>query len=302
MPSLQLFLSTYTFDPISAIVLLGLALPYIAGIRRLKAAGQTWPRRRTAAFLVAGVGSLAWIDFGFLGTYSTDLRWAFTTRITLTLLVFPLLASLGNPIALAKQALSPNGLRRLNKTLDSWPVRLMSNAVFAPLFVLVFFMFFVTPIAGFWRQSSLVEALFTVLLPLVGMVMVLPLITTQRPKTTLFLAGEFIIAFVELMLDAVPGVVLSISDTILDGVHSVGIHSAAWSLSALDDQHFSGNLLWMIAEGADLPLLIMLMIRWRRSDRAEARKTDELSDEDYEALVQQHLGSGLGGTTVQSDE
>jgi putative membrane protein len=45
----------------------------------------------------------------------------------------------------------------------------------------------------------------------------------------------------------------------------------------------------MIAEGADLPLLIMLLIRWRKSDRKEARKTDDLSEEEYEALIAQHL-------------
>jgi putative membrane protein len=122
--------------------------------------------------------------------------------------------------------------------------------------------------------------------------MVLPMVTSHKPKSSLFMAAEFIIAFVELLLDAIPGVVLSISNTVLDGVSRVSVASAAWSGSALADQHFSGNLLWMIAEGADLPILIMLMMRWRRSDRAEARKADELTDEEYEILVQQHLRVG----------
>jgi hypothetical protein len=33
----------------------------------------------------------------------------------------------------------------------------------------------------------------------------------------------------------------------------------------------------------------MMLIRWRKSDRKEARKTDDLTEEEYEALVAQHL-------------
>jgi cytochrome c oxidase assembly factor CtaG len=63
----------------------------------------------------------------------------------------------------------------------------------------------------------------------------------------------------------------------------------AWFPSSYHDQHLSGDLLWFIAEIADLPVLIVLFMRWQRTDRAEAKKLDELSDEEMEALTQAHL-------------
>jgi len=294
VPTFDVFLATYRFDPTALIVsLLGAAL-YLAGVVNLRRRGHRWPIGRTFAFLVFGVGLYVLVNFGFFGTYSHDLRWAFTTRIALLLFGVPLVMSVGRPIALALTVLREAPRRRLRRVLKSWPVRLMSNAIFAPIFALVLFMFFITPIAGAVRHSYLAENIITVVIPILGLIMVLPLVSHQTHRSSLFITGEFMLAFVELMLDAIPGVVLSISNTVMDGVTDVIANAPAWFPDDLNDQHFSGNLLWMIAEGADLPLLIMLLIRWRKSDRKEARKTDDLSEEEYEALIAQHLRGPRG--------
>ena len=289
MPTFDVFLSTYRFDLTSLIVSLLAAGLYLAGVIALRSRGHRWPMPRTAAFILLGVGLYAWVNFGFFGTYSHDLRWAFTTRIALLLFGVPLVMSIGRPIALALTVLRQVPRKRLRRVLKSWPVRLMSNAIFAPIFALVLFMFFITPIAGQVRHSGLAENIITVAIPILGLIMVLPLVSHQTHRSSLFITGEFMLAFVELMLDAIPGVVLSISNVVMDGVTEVIANAPAWFPSALNDQHFSGNLLWMIAEGGDLPLLIMLLIRWRKSDRKEARKTDDLSEEEYQALVAAHL-------------
>jgi putative membrane protein len=289
VPTFDVFLSTYRFDLTAFIISIAAAALYLAGVIALRRRGHRWSPARTAAFLMLGVGLYAWVNFGFFGTYSHDLRWAFTTRIALLLFGVPLLMSLGRPIALAVTVLREVPRKRLRRVLKSWPVRLMSNAIFAPIFALVLFMFFITPIAGQVRHSYLAENIITVVIPILGLIMVLPLVSHQTHRSSLFITGEFMLAFVELMLDAIPGVVLSISNTVMDGVTDTVINAPAWFPNALNDQHFSGNLLWMIAEGADLPLLIMMMIRWRKSDRKEARKTDDLSEEEYEALVAEHL-------------
>jgi putative membrane protein len=289
VPTFDIFLSTYRFDLTAFIISIVAAALYLAGVIALRRRGHRWSPARTAAFLILGVGLYAWVNFGFFGTYSHDLRWAFTTRIALLLFGVPLLMSLGRPIALALTVLREVPRKRLRRVLKSWPVRLMSNAIFAPIFALVLFMFFITPIAGQVRHSHLAENIITVVIPILGLIMVLPLVSHQTHRSSLFITGEFMLAFVELMLDAIPGVVLSISNTVMDGVTDTVINAPAWFPDALNDQHFSGNLLWMIAEGADLPLLIMMLIRWRKSDRKEARKTDDLSEEEYEALVAEHL-------------
>lgn len=69
--------------------------------------------------------------------------------------------------------------------------------------------------------------------------------------------------------------------------------AASWWPTPLHDQHLAGDFLWFIAEVADVPVLVILMIRWMRSDRRDAAGFDDLPDEEYDALVQEHLrGAG----------
>jgi len=65
VPTFDVFLATYRFDPTALIVsLLGAAL-YLAGVVNLRRRGHRWPIGRTFAFLVFGVGLYAWVNFGF---------------------------------------------------------------------------------------------------------------------------------------------------------------------------------------------------------------------------------------------
>ena len=245
------------------------ALLYGAAVVSLARRGERWPVLPTIGFYLLGLGSFAIIEFGFLGAHSIDLRWAFTTRIALLLFAVPGLVSLGLPITLAKRALSGMPLRVMDAVLRSWLVRLFGNAVFAPLLALAAFTVFLTPLAGSIREAPLGQALITVLVPTVGLLMVLPIIEHTTQRTSFFITVEFLLVFVELVLGALP----------------------AWFPSSYHDQHLSGDLLWFIAEVADVPVLILLFIRWSRTDRTEAKQLDALSDEEMDALTQEHLRS-----------
>lgn len=260
------------------------------GFLALKAtrAGASWPAGRVVGFGLA-IGIYLWVNLGFFGTYSYLLRWAFTTRIALLLFGVPLMIALGRPVDLARRALAETGRARLEAVLRSWPVRLMGNAIFSPLFALAFFTLFVTPLGGALRLSTLAQNLITVFAVLLGTLMILPLTEREHHRSEIFIVGEFMIAFAELMLDAIPGVVLSINNVILDHAPAVTGTLPSWFPTPLVDQHFSGNLLWMIAESVDIPILVMLFIRWGRSDKRAAKSIDDLSDEEFEALAQAHL-------------
>ena len=294
MPSLSEFLTTWSLDLVSLVVILANILAYLVLASMAARRGVKWPVARTVAFILLGLGAFAFVNFGFFGTYRYDLRWAFTTRIALLLYGVPLLISLGRPLELARAARSEAGQKRLDAILNSWPVRLVSNAIFAPLFALAFFMLFVTPIGATLRESHTAQNLITVLAFLFGQVMLLPMTERCQHRSEIFMVAEFLIAFVELMLDAIPGVVLSISNTVLDGASRAVANAPAWFPTALNDQHFSGNLLWMIAEGADIPILVMLFIRWSQTDKKAAKAIDDLSDEEFEALARQHLKGPRG--------
>jgi putative membrane protein len=267
------------------------AVLYGAGIVRLRRRGERWSGWLVAAFYLLGIGSFAVVNFGFLGAYSHDLRWAFSTRTALMLFVVPALLALGRPITLARRTLTGRGLDTLERVMASRPIRVLGNAIVAPLVTVAVFSIFLTPVAGVLRQSVVGQGAFTVLVPTLGLLLVLPLIEYSAHRTAFFVTVEFLLAFVELVIDAVPGIVIRLSASVLDGVPAIAGWHPFWWPSPLRDQQLSGDLLWFIAELADIPVLIILFVRWSRVDRKEARSFDDLSDEEMDALTQEHLRS-----------
>ncbi|MGO4535312.1 cytochrome c oxidase assembly protein [Leifsonia sp. 2MCAF36] len=285
-----MFLSTWSFDPAAGVVLAVAAALYVLGVVRLRARGHTWPLRLTLAYLVLGLGSYAVVSFGFLGAESTDLRWAFTTRIAMLLFVVPGLVSLGRPIALARVALGPAGRRRVDRATRSWPARVFGNAIFAPAFACVVFLVFLTPVSAILRDSPASEWTISVLAPLCGLLLVLPIAAHSVVRTAFFITVEFLLAFVELLLDAIPGLLLRLNDGVLDHAPAIVGRLPLWFPTPLHDQHLSGDFLWFIAEIADVPVLVFLFVRWMRLDRREGKRLDELTDEEMDELTRQHLG------------
>jgi len=289
MPSAVVFLSTWHLSPLALIALVVAAALYGAGISLAARRGVRWPLWPAVRFYALGLGSYSWLCFGFLGAYSEELRWAFTTRLALLLFAVPYLMSLGKPVALAQAALSGAPRAALDRFLASRFMAVVGNAVFETLFSLAVFLVFLTPFSGPLRTGRLSEALITILVPLFGLLMVVPIMEDTKKYSGFFITFEFMLSFAALVFDAVPGILLRLNGIIFDKVAPVVAHVPPWFPTRLRDQQLSGDLLWFLAEIADIPVLIVLIVRWSRIDRREARTIDELSDEEMEALPQAHL-------------
>jgi cytochrome c oxidase assembly factor CtaG len=268
--------------------ILGAAALYLTGVVRVRRRGGVWPLRSTALFLLLGLGTYAVVTFSILGVDSGALRWAFTTRIALLLLAVPPAIAAGRPIALLRASLGAVGAQRLERVLRSRPVRLLGNAMFAAIFSAALFALFLTPAAGIARATPWVDATLTAAVPLVGLLMVLPIAEDTAARSSMFLIAEFLLAFVELLIDAIPGIVLRLSHAVLDHGPRI-VMALSWWPSPLRDQQLAGDLLWCIAEGADLPIIVLLLVRWARSDKRESRAFDDLTDEQLEQLNRDHL-------------
>jgi cytochrome c oxidase assembly factor CtaG len=253
--------------------------------------------RFTLAFFGMGLGSFAVVEFGFLGAYSHDLRWAFTTRIALLLFAVPACISAGRPIGLLRASLGEGGAARLEWMLRTRLLRLFGNAIFATLFSGAVFSIFLTPAAWVLRSTPALSAGMGIVIPLLGLIMVLPIVENAGGRTSLFITVEFLLAFVELVIDAVPGIVMRLNDAILDHGPIIGpavASAASWWPNPVHDQHLAGDFLWFIAEIADVPILVLLFVRWTRSEKREEKKFDELSDEQLDELTRQHLANPRG--------
>lgn len=288
-PPIPVFLSTWSLDPTALAVLVVAAGLYLGGVEVLRRRGHRWPLRLTLMYLLLGLGSYAWVSFGFLGAWSAEIRWAFTTRIALLLFVVPVLVTLGRPVSLARAVLAARPRARVNGFLRSWIAKFFGNAIMAPVFTCLVFAVFFTPLSATLRFSPLGQGAISVLVPLLGLLMVLPMAVHTVARTSLFIVAEFLFAFVELVLDAIPGVLLRLNETVLDGVTRLPGAMPVWFPDPLHDQHLSGDFLWFIAEVVDVPILVILMMRWIRMDRRESRSLDELSDEEMAELTAAHL-------------
>lgn len=289
MPPFDLFLKSFYFDPVAAAMIAAGGGAYLAGLVKAHRAGIRWPWQRTLLFYAAGLGSFAWVNFGFLGAYSTQLRWVFATRMALLILPVPSVLCLGKPVVLARATMQGKPLRVLNAILASKPVQWLGNAILGPVLTIVAFSMLITPMVGQLRQSPVANGVLTLVVPIVGVLMALPLLDSSFTRTTLAIAAEFFISLAVLFLDTIPGILLRVNETVLDGITRIPPDAPLWWPSAFHDQHLAGDWLWLIFEFTDLPILAALIIRWIRSDRADAQKMDDLSDEEMEALTQEHL-------------
>lgn len=249
--------------------------------------GMRWPWWRTAAFVLALV-LFGIAQFGIVGVYAERLRWAFVLRLAVLFFAVPTFAALGAPLSLLRTG-GPDRLAQVaDVVLRSRPVRLLGNAIVSPLIALGLFAVLLTPLSATIRTSPVWAVAITVLVPVLGFGLLAPLSEPGVLRSSTFVTAEFLLAFVELMLDAIPGIVLRITNHVLDGA-TTALVGRAWYPSPLQDQHLAGDLLWFIAEVADIPVLISLFIRWQRTDRREARAVDALTDEEMEALTRAHL-------------
>ena len=297
MPSIPVFFATWRLDPVALAALVLAAALYLGAIIRARRRGVAWPVRFTLAFFGLGLGSFAVVEFGFLGAYSHDLRWAFTTRIALLLFAVPACISAGRPIGLLRVSLGEGAGARLERMLTTRVIRLFGNAIFATIFSALVFCLFLTPAAWVLRGTPALSAALGIVIPLLGLIMVLPIVENAAGRTSLFITVEFLLAFVELVIDAVPGIVLRLNDAILDHAPIIGpavASAASWWPNPVHDQHLAGDALWFIAEIADVPILVLLFVRWTRSEKREEKKFDDLTDEQLDELTRQHLANPRG--------
>jgi cytochrome c oxidase assembly factor CtaG len=292
VPPLDVVVSAWQIDWTALAMIVASAVLYALGLRSAAAHGHRWPLWRTLAFYILGLGSLAALTCGFPGVYSEQLRWAFTLKISLMLFVVPLLIGLGRPVSLARSALPPRGIARLESVLSSRPVRLVSNSMVAPLLGLVLFSTFLTPAFYTLRANPAAEALLTIAIPVVGLLMALPIIEeADFHRSSAFITLELLFVFIELLIDAVPGILLRLNGQVLDHV-LVTRAPLGWFPDALRDQQLAGDILWFICEIVDLPLIILMFMRFARSDKREARSFDDLTDQELDELNAEHLRRG----------
>jgi cytochrome c oxidase assembly factor CtaG len=254
-PSGASLLTQWTVQPVALVLVVALAGAYWVGVRRLAAV----PRGRVALF-VAGLVLLLWTSTGFPAVYNASLFWVWTSQILIIWLVVPTLLLAGNPIDLT--------------VLHSRPLRALANPLVGPaLLPILSGVLFFGPLPAWAIETKPVEWVLQLVLLVVGGLMVLPLVGPDEHVGSLAVGLSLAIGSFELVLDALPGVILRLHSGLATSWFDHRAHHS-WTPAALHDQQIAGAIVWCVAEVIDLPFLLIVYRRWLRSDAREAAEID----------------------------
>ena len=276
-PDLAGLASHWSVQPLALIAAGVLLAWYLTGVRRV----GTWPARRTAGFLV-GVALFVWATCGYPQAYARSLYWMWTAQTLALLLVLPIVIMAGQPVELGRQLGGPDGL--VTRVLRSKPGRAVQSPLLGPALVLMLAaVLFFGPLPGWAISQPAVGWILQLALLAVGAALVLPLVDrVAGDVASLAVGAALIVGIFELILDAIPGIVLRLQTHTATAFFA---HRAVhpWSPHPLHDQQFGGATLWCVAEVIDLPFLILVFFAWLRADRAEAGRVDAVLEAERHA-------------------
>ena len=268
-------MTAWGLDPVVPVLGLGLCVAYVLGVRRVLDRCGSWPVLRSVAFVIGVLAAVAVAD-GPVGSAAHRSFSAFTTQVVVLLVVAPVPLAFGRPLTLAVAALPDRAAARIRAALDGRLLRTFGSPMVGPLLVPVALAaVFFTPVL----QASLThlvayEVLHLVLLAL-GFLFALPLAGERGEEGALALAVGLFVGFAELLLDALPGIVVRLDTHLLAAPFYLRTATAA---AALRDQQLGGAILWGLGESLDIPFLAILLVRWMHADAREAARVDRALD------------------------
>jgi putative membrane protein len=270
--------TSFTWDTTTVLLAVALAAGYARGMALVAARGLSWRRGRATAWFT-GCASIVIVTFGGLGARAHAVFWVYTVQVLVLLLASPVLLAYGHPLALASDALPDHALSRVLAARSSRIVRVVANPALGPIVVpVVLSIIFFSPLLSATLNHQWAYELLQATLILVGLLMAIGLVGdgTER-DTSLALAATVALSFIELLFDAVPGIVMRLRTHLLATAYWTRVH-ALHHTSALTDQQHAGAALWFMAEFADLPFLLIVFKRWIRTDQLDAVRIDHELD------------------------
>lgn len=272
-PQVSGLLTHWAPQPLAMAVAAVLLWWYFRSVRELRQqpAAHAWPVRRSVAF-AAGAALFVWTTCGWLEAYRRALFWAWTAQTLALLLVLPILLLAGKPLHLADARYGRHGAVR--RVLQSRPARVLANPLVGPAVVpLLSAALFFGPVPEWAVRSAAFAWLLQLGLVVVGALIVLPLVGPDVEASSLSVGLSLGIGSLELVLDAIPGVVLRLQTKAATGFFA---HRAqhGWSPHPLHDQQLAGAILWSVAELVDVPFLLLTFRRWLAADARDAAQAD----------------------------
>lgn len=268
-----------------AVVAAGLAVAYLAGVRRLRGRGDAWPPGRTAAWL-GGCALLAWATSSGLGAHAMA---TFSVHMGVHMVLsmgVPVLLVLGGPVTLALRALPAGdaGPRAwLLRLLDAPLTRLLTHPLAAlALFVGSFYVLYLSPLYAAALPFHWAHQLMFGHFLLAGALFFWPIIGVDRPPRPLPHLGRLAMLLASMPFHAFFAVALMSTQSVI-GREFFGQLALPWVPDLLADQHLGGGIAWATGEAPLVVVLLALLVQWSRADGRDAARRDRHADRDGDA-------------------
>lgn len=263
----------WTWNGPVAVALALVALGYVALTVKARRRGVGWPWWRAALFIVVGLGSVVLCTMSSLAVYQHVVLWALAAQLTLLISIVPVCLALGDPVGLVRAALADPARQRFDAVLAGPVVRVLTFPLVAAVLALVtMLVVFLSGLLGAALRSGAVMDLVYLGVLVVGCLLALPLLGAEMLPAWCTEPFRLLFASVDGLLDAIPGIVVMTTGSVLaDGYYA---HAArpAWTPDVLHDEHIAGALMLALTEVVSLPLVIILFFRWARDEtRRDAR-------------------------------
>ncbi|MFJ6987199.1 MULTISPECIES: cytochrome c oxidase assembly protein [unclassified Streptomyces] len=271
------------FDPLFAFGTAAAALLYLAGVRKVRARGDTWPVGRTLSWLL-GLAVTVLATTSGLAVYGRVLFSVHMGQHMILAMTVPILLVLGAPATLALRALppaprgAPDGPRELLvRLLHSRYVRFVSHPVVASaLFVGSAFAVYHTSLFETLMRSHLGHLFMLAHFLSVGLLFFWVIIGVDPgPRRPPHLGRLFALILTMPFHSWFSISLMSSSALIGEGWWS--LLDRPW-VDAMDDQYDAGAIAWATGDLPVLATTLVLAVQWVRSDRREARRVDRQID------------------------
>jgi putative copper resistance protein D len=248
---------------------LSAAALYLVGLRRLRAEGQRWPVRYTAAWL-SGCAVLLIATSSGIGSYAPALFSVHMVQHMLLATVTPTLLVLGHGVTLALRASSAPVSARLSSLLRSTGVRLIGNpalawvAVAATLFGLYPTGLYAAVLQQHWAHLTMDAAFFGT-----GVALFWAVLGRSHRERELPEIGQLVMVFAVMALHAVFSAWLLARPAPIAELFYTSLR-LPFVPNLLADQRLGAILAWVLGEVPVILAVLALILRWTRQDRAPA--------------------------------
>jgi cytochrome c oxidase assembly factor CtaG len=277
--------ASWTLDLPVLVAVLAAAGLYLAGMRRVRRAGQPWRAGPALAFLAGGAGTVVIATMSFLGVYQNVLFSIRAVQNVLLILVAPLFVAMGRPLSLLTAA-RPGLGARAEAVVHSRAARVLTfPAITALALVIVPFLLYFTPWYEAGLRSGTVRELTYAALMVPGLVFFWTLLRVDPvPKAYPYLVSLWITG-AEVIGDAVLGLAVIADQHLLAGSYYQAL-ARPWGPSLRADQVIGGGALWILGDLVGLPFFAAQLIQMIREDEQEAAQVDaELDASDRAATA-----------------